>query len=405
MLLLLAWLAATQVAEIRRLGNGLSYTADPFSEADAIRSSEHYVRFGFTSDAGLPNIQYGDRFPTDGAIAGDALFHGVYTRYPPLPNLLCGLFEVTFGFDHVWVWRFVPVVLTLAATVLLFRAFEAAFGSLSAAAVTVLASAAPMTLSYMHGLHFQGYAHALMLLELALLTSVVFGRAAVTASRLSVLALVGFVQGWLSFEYIFIVTGAAIPLALVARQHGHRAPPRLALQLVAAAGSGFLAAIALHFMQVIVFHGSVAAAYADFHGRAVFRMLGDGTTPYLNEVLVVLGRQAKALWIGPNMVHFGILLPAFTVGLVVSAWHGGGTSRREKVGTTEQVSWWRSADVIALLVAYGISGMWVVLMPEHADNHQHFVPRIFFLAYFTAVLASVLRARAWMGSFGHDAPL
>src|SRR2546428_477513 len=217
---------------MRLVVNGLSNTADPYSEADALRSSEHYVKFGFTADAGLPNIEYGDRFRRVGSVGGEALFHGVYTRYPPLPNLLCGLYEVTIGIDRVWLWRFVPVLLTLAATAALFLALEAAIGSLAASAVTVLASAAPMTLSYMHGLHFQGYAHALFLAELALLTTMVLGGAAVTATRLGALALVGFVQGWLSFEYIFIVAGAAIPLALVARHEGRRVPARAVLLLV-----------------------------------------------------------------------------------------------------------------------------------------------------------------------------
>jgi hypothetical protein len=51
---------------------------------------------------------------------------------------------------------------------------------------------------------------------------------------------------------------------------------------------------------------------------------------------------------------------------------------------------------MGLIAAYGISGLWVIVMPEHANAHQHFVPRIFFLAYFTAVLACVLRASAWI---------
>jgi len=395
--MLLVWLTATQIADLRRLENGLSRTGDAYTEADTLRSAEYYAKFGFITDAGLPHIVYGDRFPDMGSVRNLELplTRGVYTRYPPLPNILCGLFEVTFGFDHLWAWRLVPVALTLAATAVLFFALQLPFGPMVAAGVTVLASAVPMTLSHMHDLHFQGYAHALLLAELGLLTHIVFGRRAASSWQIAQVALIAFVQGWLSFEYVFIVTGAAIPLALVAQQYGRPASVRLVLPLVVAAGAGFIAAGALHFLQVAIFHESAAAAIADMGGRAVFRIIGDGRTPYPKAVLVVGTRYLKALWIGPDRSYFGSLLPGFTAGLVLSAWLAGRNNVRLPAAV-RSAGGWLSADVMGLIAAYGISGLWVIVMPEHANAHQHFVPRIFFLAYFTAVLACVLRASAWI---------
>jgi hypothetical protein len=380
LLLVLVWLAATQIAEIRLLQNGLSRTADPFSEADAMRSSEYYVTHGFASNAGLPNVTYGARFPGAGSVLDPltGLYHGVYTHYPPLPNLLCGLFEITIGYAHVWAWRLVPVALALLATAFLFFSLERAFGGAVAGTASVLFAFTPMTVTYMHGLHFQGYAHALMLAELALLTTVAFEQERASAAQLAALAAIGFVQGWLSFEYVFVVTGAAVPVMLVARQRGRTVRASLVLSLVVAAGAGFAAANVLHLLQVARFHGTLAAAIRDFTNAGAQRIAGNGRASYPVHVLRVVGFYVKMLAIGPNNRDFGGLLPAVTAGLLLVA------------GT------WRAADVTGMFAAYGLAFLWVVAMPNHAEDHTHFVPRIFFLAYYTAALACALRAGDWV---------
>src|SRR5687767_12346491 len=52
-----------QVAFIVRCGNGLAPLADPYSEANALRSADAYRTHGFRAHYGLPRICYGDLFP------------------------------------------------------------------------------------------------------------------------------------------------------------------------------------------------------------------------------------------------------------------------------------------------------------------------------------------------------
>src|SRR5262249_54024433 len=149
--------------------------ADSFSEANAIRAAQHYAEYGFTIDAGLPHILYGDRFPKYGWKAvSDPLPYGVYTRYPPLADLICGLLEKTIGFQHLWLWRFVPVSLGLIATFYVFFGLRQVLGSVPSAVMTLLLSIVPMATSHMHGLYFEGYAHAAFLAELVLITRIFF---------------------------------------------------------------------------------------------------------------------------------------------------------------------------------------------------------------------------------------
>jgi hypothetical protein len=377
-MVLLVWMAATQAAEIHRLGLGTTRTGDSYSEADAIRSADYYARFGFLANVGLPVVTFGDRFPGQGSVADPnlPLSNGVYTRNPPLANWLCGIMATILGMEHIWAWRLLPVLLTLVATALLFLALEQSLGALEALAITVLVSAAPTTLAFMHNLHYQGYAHALMLLQLGLLTRAVFNTG-ITASQLAGLAGLGFLQGWLSFEYVFVVAGAAVPIAIAAREDGYGVRPRTLLALVAAPGLGFVAALTLHFAQVIAFHGSASAAVADFAGRASLRAFGEGATPYYELMPLVVARQLKVLFFGPAMVHFGSLLPLVTAGAVAL------TRWRKKIPAL------RHGRIVALVTAVAICALWAMVMPEHANAHPHYVPRLFFLAYFTAAMALV----------------
>ena len=79
--------------------------------SDVVRSAEHYARYGFPADVGLPHTSYGNRFPNDGWLSQSIYISHleVYTHYPPLPNWIAGLLEVTIGFQHLWLWRIVPI--------------------------------------------------------------------------------------------------------------------------------------------------------------------------------------------------------------------------------------------------------------------------------------------------------
>ena len=44
------------------MGNRLSPTADPWTEADTLRAGEGYACYGYLENAGLPDLAYGRQF-------------------------------------------------------------------------------------------------------------------------------------------------------------------------------------------------------------------------------------------------------------------------------------------------------------------------------------------------------
>lgn len=389
----IVWLLLTQLFEIYRIRNGLSRTATPYSEANVIRAAEHHAKFGFLVDAGLSHIVYGDRFRDKGwttDLYRYPLPSGVYTRYPPLPEIIAGMLEKVVGY-RIWLWRLVPVLLGLAATAYAFAALRRVLESLAASAMIVLLSIVPMVTSHMHGLHFEGYAHAAFLCELALLVRILFLDEPPSRGAYVAVFGLGFVQGWLSFEYVFVAGAAAVPLALVARAHGARAEPRTVLLLLVVSGGGFVAAHLLHFLQVATFYGSISAALQDLSSRAAYRFAGEAQPPYLVQVAMNLVTYAVVIWFSPNNQHFGALL--FIVSLLVIL---------RRVMSAEDASGLRTGArrglamlsdkrvVLPMVVSYAIAALWLFVMPSHAAIHTHIVPRVFFLPYFVVVLIFTL---------------
>jgi hypothetical protein len=388
------WLLVTQIFVIRGNPYGLSSTADPYSEANVVRAAKHYAEHGFLTDAGLAHIVYGKRFPKDGWVLDLYRFplpSGVYTRYPPLPELIAGVLEKTVGYYRLWAWRFVPVLFGLIATAYAFIAFRQVLDPMAAGVMVLLLSIIPMATSHLHGLHFQGYAHAALLIELALLVRILFsGRKPSTAHYLAFFGL-GFLQGWLSFEYAFIVTGAAIPLALIAHANDCRVSVRTTLLIVAVSGAGFTVAHILHLLQVAAFYGSMSAALRDFSDRALYRFAGEAAMPYWQIVPITLLKYVEALWFSPNNQHFGALLALLTAVVLSDRMvrlEASGAIRRRRFTVSLLAD---QGVVLPVIVAYGVAALWLLVMPSHASIHRHIVPHIFFLAYFVLALLFVLR--------------
>jgi hypothetical protein len=368
-----------QLAYVIALGDSLSPIADPFSEANALRAGEGYVEEGFSRNYGLPMVGYGDQFPETGfGLQGTA----VYTHYPPGPDLLAGVLTKLFGKHRVGRYRIAPLLVGLASLGGFAWMLARAFGALPAAGLLAGCALAPMFGNMMHGLHYQGYALSLFLVELGILIRLL-GPHAVERSAFPFAALwaLGFLQGWLSFDYCFLVTFAPLPLAILWGKPGRREVLRRTGLSILLLGFGFTLAHGLHFAQVAAYHGGVAPAVADLAGSAQVR----AGTPALADRLLLVGQYATVH--ASSRQYFSWALPLALVWFVAFA-----IRNRGALAVSEPLRWsvaWnlsRGRVVSAVAVAWCVSLLWVALMWEHALDHLHFVPRHYFLFYFVCLL-------------------
>ena len=79
-------------------GDGLS-PMDPYSEAGVVRAGERFAREGFLENFGLPDVTYGDRFPGEGMTepSGSRPSDPIYHGYPPGSEWLGGLYSRWLG--------------------------------------------------------------------------------------------------------------------------------------------------------------------------------------------------------------------------------------------------------------------------------------------------------------------
>lgn len=426
------FLLLVQAGYLIRTGNGLAPPGlgDTFSEADLIRSAEAYLKDGLGSHHGLPRLEYGKRFYSNGIVCDHLDTNGlvplkfrqgfpesqadpknwVYTHYPPGPNLLGGISAHLFGLDRIWLWRLLPISLGFLALAFFFRTLAQAFGADRAGLILAACVVLPMVVFYLPALHFQGYSFELLLLQLSLLIRIFWSPAGLRSWLGPVFFLLGFMQGWLSFDLFFVVTLLAWPLWLLRRAEGVRPPIRLLLLMMILPSAGFVLAHVLHLFQVAAELGGLHPAIEEFRRTAGDRagqpgtvilpqtlqaLLGSGPTSlgypgslvlggyfYLREVVILRGLQ-----FGPFMLMAIVAaLPVMflrTLSVVV-------TPRGARRRFSCALSWPGPGGIMpAVGAALLVSLAWWLVMPAHVVGNHHITVRHFFVLYFFLILAVV----------------
>jgi hypothetical protein len=381
--------------EIRHWGDALS-RVDPFSEANALREVDGFRAQGFWHDAGLGNTLFGPRYPNDGfwISVGEERLHtvtpsGVYTHYPPGPEYLLYLAEAMFGPEPVSRLRLLPLALSGAAAVFYGLSLKRRFGVVAASLVMLASLAVVPFTDANSSVHEYGYGLALLLVEIG----VAIGRNSLRWP----FVLIGFVQGWLSFDQVFLVvlTPLAVELSLPLICPGYKARLRLAIERCILAAAGFALAHLLHFAEVSAFYGSVGATFADMQDSARWRAGFDkanGSRVSMFSTLLHYIVSRRPFDFHANHHSFRFL--GFTLGVLwplVAIFLYGVEIMRGRRGLQALGLLWRW--FLIGLIGLVASCVWYVAMPAHAHVHEHLLYRHLILCFelwaiFLAVLAA-----------------
>ena len=395
--------------QVRNWGDALS-GADPFSESNVIREVHNFLDTGLLANAGLGNVLRPDLYPDEGfqgypeSRPHSVTPSGIYTHYPPGPEYILYVAMRVLGTHPISLLRGVPLTITWLAAVFFGFSLRRRFGT-TAAAIAMLACAVLPAFSDSDSLlHYEGYAFALLLVEIGL----ALGRNAMVLP----FGLLGFFQGWLSFDYVFLVTlvPGAIELAMPRLDPDHTARKRLAFSRCAAAGAGFVLAHVMHLCQVCAFYGSLPLAVRDLSDAAAYRTGEIG--PLLRIVLTCL--VLRHYLIGPNPISMllgdldthglrtlrGFRFGGLTLGIwwlllthvFIAAWLRQG--RERPAGRRRIDNDWLAVTLCGVVP----SCLWYIAMPAHAFIHEHLLYRHLFFCFFLGImfcaiqLANVLHA-------------
>ena len=236
-------LALVQIWLLLVTGNGVAWFGDAHSEADNLRSAEGYAKHGLWSHHGLPRLLYGKLFPSVGTVVLEVDGAGqvrppfrnhllkdqenpdewVYTHYPPGPNLVLGLEASLLGMSRIWLFRLLPIAIGLAATGIFFKSLLRTFGKRQAIFLALACAVLPMFSTCTGCLHYEGYATALILIEMALLMRLYREAGQPAWPDYLALAALGLLQGCMSFDQLFIVSLLPLPFWVLRRHEGRSA--------------------------------------------------------------------------------------------------------------------------------------------------------------------------------------
>lgn len=382
------------------MGDGLLWGVDPYSEANALREVDGFRARGLWHDAGLGNALFNNRYAGLGFENGDPdLPHsltpeGVYTHYPPGPEYLLYIDEALFGPEPVSRLRVLPLVAAWAATMFLGVSVRRRFGATVGWLVMLGCLAVPSFYDADIALHMIGYASALLMVEIGL--SVGRNSAALP------FAVLGFLQGWLSFDMVFLVILAPLALAVAMPLicPGEPARVRLGITRTCLVAAGFVVAHGMHFCEVWAYYGSLGRAVSDMTDAARYRssiVVIPGLSSYGEKVLFILyyyifSPFPISVFFWRPDADFQYRMNVFRVfGLTLGVWWplvaaaiAGADAVRTRVGlvTSHLLARWCGITLLGLVV----SCAWWLVMQNHAFAHLWRLYRHLFFWFFLSIL-------------------
>ncbi|MFO0959120.1 MAG: hypothetical protein U0800_17110 [Isosphaeraceae bacterium] len=378
-------------------------SVDGYSEGVVVRAADRFVAEGFAVTWALPDPGYGGRFPDMGIIrpsgirSDDSVYHGD----PPGPHWIAGLGFKLWGGEHLGRTRLIPVASSIAAAIYLARALAMALGNPRALFVFAACAACPMFTNMSDSLYYYGYAHALLMAQIAVLLGLFAGPGPVTRAwpRLVALGAIGLAQGFLSYAYAGVVALAAIPIALLIMPPARPIPRALLFGAVAVPAVAFVSAHLIHFGQSVLYFGSIRETLDEYAFRSNKTYWVESQYPAVqgHAHKVLLGfRMASIDFV--RQTHLFAPTSLAILGMLAAA-----LVLRRAAGTARPRWRWELASrptrrrLLGLLAAVAVGTSWIVLKPNHAIAHLPVVGRTFFLPYFACALflALTVRLQAW----------
>jgi hypothetical protein len=320
---------------------------------------------------------------------------GVYTHYPPGPEYLTYVAAKLLGSEPVSRLRLLPIAIGWAAMIFAGLAVRRRFGPLAGWLVMAALAITPAVNDVYVGLHSQGYALALMLCELGIAIGI--GAASLP------FAVLGFLQGWLSFDYVFLICLAPL-LIETAMPHIdtlYQSRWRLAWRRTALTAAGFTFAHILHFAQVWAFWGNFSVAFNDIVAAASYRAgATEGILGHIRSAIQLLnnyyvGEHPLSPYVFPVADEWSPAWVTFRfLGLALGPWWVIITvvlAFRQFLSRTEAAR--ALADDWLRVSAPGIlvSSSWFMVMVNHGLFHQPIIYRQLFLGFFVCILFGAVR--------------
>lgn len=390
------------------------FDIDPGEDELAMVGGIHFADNGFLSNAGLWYRCYKNDKPLlTWQNTRINMRTNCVTRahYPSLPAWIAGFLIKSIGEEKIYnnqlhYFRFFSVSVGIISLILFAYMMVSAFDIVKATIIIAAVSAAEMTSNLMGHLGLEGYTTPLFILQLGMFLYIFKKREKFKIKYCIILFLLGFLQGWLTYDLFFVVSFAGIPFALLYADADKGESIKRFFYALIFSLAGFGLAHVLHVIQFAVYYGSFKSAFDDLLNSAQYRSQGGpdhvygGINKYKMEAgqgsdigRITLLKHYLNYWVDfPE--YFASFARPFKKFIMIIFFMTLFKDVRIKIKKPFQVllKWTSSYNAsFALLTAFLISILWLIVMKQFSgvEELKTYVTRHFFLIYFVCIVIVV----------------
>jgi hypothetical protein len=390
-LLIVVLICANGVKKSLRYSEEL-WANDEGAELITINAAHNFAEKGFTSNFGLPDLSEHyyviakNSSMISRVTSAETPDPYIYTHLPPGPWWIAGLFVKVCGNGTLSCPRILSTITSSLALLFFAIMIYSAFGPLKSTVLMFFVAIIPMTKNMVYTLHYHNYAFSIFLIYVGFLLYFFKKKRKLKIWTAIVLFILGFVQGWIAYEYVFLISLSPITFALLYSQLDKKEDRKRLFFTVMFPVIGFCSAIGLHFIQNSFYFGSIMEAFRDLFERGKTRLLSDKPAGWGRET----GRISLSLeyffvyarsWFF-FIVNFPILL---SVCLVLIWFKDINITIKKPINIS--LKWVSSRrNYFVILTAFLASFLWILTMFNQVANEGPHMARILFFSYFVCIL-------------------
>jgi len=366
------------------------------AELITINAAYNYAENGFTLNYGLPDfrrsyyyIDYDNKGRDKLARVSSSktpIPHIIYTHLPPAPWWIAGIFVKVCGNSTLSCPRILSTITSCLALLFLGIMSYSALGPLKSIVLMFFVTIIPITRYMVYTLHYHNYAFSIFLILLGFLLHFFKQKRKFNISTAIILFILGFVQGWVAYEYVFLISLSSIPFALLYSQPDKKEDRKKLFYVILFLVIGFCSAVGLHFIQNSLYFGSIMEAFNDLFERGKTRLLSNKPAGWTRET----DRIQMSLWyffVMPRSWFFFIInFHIFLSVCLILIWFKD-VSITIKKPINISIKWISPRrNYFVILIAFLASYLWIFTMFNQVASEGPHMARILFFLYFICIL-------------------
>ena len=364
------------------------------TELAALNAAHNFAEKGFTSNWGLPNFSrnYYDYVSGNSSKISKVLSSAtpkadrIYTHQPPGEGWIVGLFVKACGDSSLSCPRILSTITSSMALLFFALMIYSSLGPLKSLVMMFFIVIIPMTRNMVYILHYHNYAFSIYLIYLGYLLHFFKKKRKFKISTAVILFVLGFVQGWIAYEYIFLIGLSSVPFALLYSQVDRKEDIKRLFLVILFPVIGLSLAIGLHFIQNALYFGGITEAFNDLFERGKTRLSSANPPGWPMKV----DRIWMSLWyffVIPRSWYFFIInFPILLSVCLVLIWFKDISITINKP-INISLKWISSRrNYFVILTAFLSSFLWILIMFNQVANEGFHMARILFFSYFVCIL-------------------